>query len=166
MASRSFGILVFPFRGGTYSGNFIAKCTSWMSSSMPSASSISSKRAYRSSSSSSISMVTSLPFSSIESLPNRGFLGDMRIGPAICLSFLGLGVRGDFGISGVTQVSLGTSCTVGFYAASLVVLSTEPKPLLVVIILFELSVGIRKLRGSNLARHSTLCALINCSNLK
>ena len=45
----------------------------------------------------------------MESLPNDRFREDMQTGPTACLSFLGLGVWGDFGISGVSP-----TCIVGF----------------------------------------------------
>lgn len=65
-------------------------------------------RVCKSSSSSSISMVMSFPFSAIDNLPNRGLLGDTWIGPIVFLSFYGHGVRGDFGTSGVAAASLGS----------------------------------------------------------
>lgn len=165
VASRSFGIFVFPFREGMYSGNFVAERTSWMSSSMSFGSSKSSMRAYRSSSLSCVSMVTALPFPSIKSLLNYGFRRDMQTSPTTCLSFIGLGVRGDFRISGTFPASTETSFTVGSMAAS-AILSTKPTPLLLAAILFARYVVIHELRGLNIARRWTLWSLINFSNLK
>lgn len=142
-------------------GNFAKACIGWMSSSISSSASISSTRACRSSSSSSVSKVTTFPFYSMESLPNYKFHGDIRIVTATYLSSLGLGIRGDFRISGGSP-----TYTLGFYTASLAVLSTKPTLLLVVVILFKVFVVVRELGGSNTTWCSTLYALHNSSNLK
>jgi len=76
----------------------------------------------------------------MDNLPKRGFHGDMRTGLVVCLSFFALGVRGDFGIFGTSP-----TCAIGLSAASSMVISKKPTPLLVVFISFELSMVVREL---------------------
>lgn len=147
-------------------GSFVAEHNSWISSSMSSSSSSAEIRAYKSSSSSSLSIVTAIPFSTMDSYLCRGFLSDIRTGPIACLSFLGLGVRGDLGIYVTTLAPYGTSSIILVCVASLVVTSSIPKPSLEFNIVASLYSITCELRGSIIARLLILSALLKSSILK
>lgn len=153
MASRSLGALNFPFHEGTHVGNLVTEGIGGTSSSTSSYTYIWSIRACKSYTSSSNSMVMALPFSSIDILPNHGFLGDMRTGPIVYLSFFSRGVRGDFGTSSETTTSLG----------SLAVSSANFTPVLATAIMVARDMFCHILKDSKIARFSIL---YNFSNPK
>lgn len=79
---------------------------------MASSSSSAMISSHRSSSSSSFSIGTVFPYSSIDSLLCSEFRRDTCTGAITYLSFLHLGVRGDFKISATIPTTFGTSPTV------------------------------------------------------
>ena len=166
IVSRSFGTLVFPFHEGTYVGHFATEHNDWISSSTSSYSFVVAIRACKSSSSSSISIMTAFPFYSIDKFLCRGFLGYMHTGPIAYLFFFGRGVSGDLGISVTTPAPSGTSYTMGVYAALPTVPSSIPNPSLVAVIISTLDSVSCKLRGSIITWLATLCALLKHSILK
>lgn len=151
VSSKFFGTLVFPFSEGTYAGSFVAEHNSWISCSTSSSSTV-AIRAYKSSSSSSVSIMTAFPFSSMDSLLCHRFLEDMCIGPIAYLSFLGHNVRGDLGIFVTTLVPSGTSSTIKVCAASPAGTSSIPNPSSMVVIISRLYFVSHGLRGSIIAR--------------
>ena len=118
ISSRSFTTLAHPFHGGTYVGYFVAECNGWVLTPISSSSPVAVIKAYKSSSSSSISNLTAFPFSSMDSFLCRGFLRDMHTGPITYLSFLVLGVHGDFRISVTTPAPSGRPSTIWVCTAS------------------------------------------------
>lgn len=77
------------------------------------------------------------------------------------LSFFGHGVRGDFGMSGTTTVSLSSSWAIWGLAASPVVSSVNHSPGLVVVIVFSRDLFGRVLKGGKSSRCSMLYNFLN-----